>query len=102
MTPVGQFLVTQQGDRGTATPTGTIPVNVQVSLGEGSVRTTTAPVDLPDHTVSQLRVSFTSDGVLVVSVPAEIKRAYDEKHILLLAGRSPSNVWRWSLKLLRR
>ncbi|MCC6208358.1 MAG: filamentous hemagglutinin N-terminal domain-containing protein [Gammaproteobacteria bacterium] len=85
MIPVEQFVVTQQGDRGTATPTGTSPVSEQFSLGEGGVRTTTAPVDLPDSTVSQLKVSFTSDGVLIVSVPAAIRQAYDERHILLLA-----------------
>ncbi|MBK9130444.1 MAG: filamentous hemagglutinin N-terminal domain-containing protein [Gammaproteobacteria bacterium] len=85
MIPVEQFVVTQQGGHGTAAPTGMSPLSVPDVAGEADLRTVTAPVDLPDGSVGHLKVSVTPDGVLVVSVPAAIRRIYDEKQVLLLA-----------------
>ena len=84
LTAVGGVLISERGPHWVATSSETREQQPPSLQGE-NIRLISVPLTLPNNIQSELSVGFRGDGVLIIKAPSEVRQAYEERQILLLA-----------------
>jgi len=84
LTAAGGVLISERGPHWVATSSETREQQPPSLQGE-NIRLISVPLTLPNNIQSELSVGLRGDGVLIIKAPAEVRQAYEERQILLLA-----------------